>query len=182
MKYSDTFYEQIVIRRKTASEKAVMSVTVALGVIGIIFLLYSAFISVGSPFSILFFLLACAFGYSIWWFISRSYVEFEYSLTNNCFDIDRIVAKRKRERLIEVDCTEFIDFGEYAEAAKALNEQTFDTVVRACNQQGESVYYFVVKQKKFGNTLVLIQPNTQRKDALNEFSSKSAAFFRRINN
>ncbi len=175
----DTYYEQIIERRKTGSEKVIMGVTVALGVIGIIILLYTAFVTISSPFTIVFFLLACAFGYSILWFISRSHVEFEYSLTNNCLDIDRIIAKSKRERLIEVDCTEFTEFGEYDKNAERLGNLNFDTIVHACNRHGDAICYFVIKHQKFGNTLVLIQPNEQIKTALDTFSAKPSAVLRR---
>ena len=44
------------------------------------------------------------------WLLKGIGVEYEYIVTNNELDIDKIVGKRKRTRLITVDLSKSIDF------------------------------------------------------------------------
>lgn len=143
---------------------------VVLGLIGVAYLAFLAVGTINSPWSIAFTLIAAGFGYSVWWFVSRTHVEFEYCLTNEFFDIDSVVGKKKRSRIVEINCLELSDFGDYdEETSLQLQKEKFDTVVTACNLSDEGVCYLVVNLSKFGKTLVLITPNEKIREALNKF-------------
>lgn len=49
-----------------------------------------------------FFVLIAAI-YGAWYLITSQNVEFEYSITNNNITVDKVIAKRKRKRILSMD-------------------------------------------------------------------------------
>lgn len=47
------------------------------------------------------------------WLLSGVNIEYEYIITNNEMDIDKIIGRRKRKRMITIDISKAIEFGEY---------------------------------------------------------------------
>lgn len=145
----DTFVEQIVVKRKTGREFAIIAGVLAVAVIAALVLFYFLFI-----YSLLFDVIL---GYGAWWLITSQNVEYEYSLTNGDIDIDQITAQRKRKRVVSVAGSKIESVGLYDPAAFAGRK--FDrTVMAAPSPYDEGVWYFSYRSKKNGNTLVLFQP------------------------
>ena len=105
--FRDVFIEEIVKKKKEPLDWlksiAILVLCLALAV-GFLFL------GMFFPFCWVLAGLSIYFGY---FFISRRSIEFEYSLTNDTFDVDKIIAKRTRKRLISTSCKNFDDFGQY---------------------------------------------------------------------
>ncbi|MBQ2391237.1 MAG: hypothetical protein II306_05660 [Clostridia bacterium] len=161
----DTFFEQIVVRRKRPLEQATFFLSIFFGALAIFVSLFLTIAVFG-----LFILVAVGIGVGMWWMISRSYVEYEYSITNSYFDIDRITGKKKRERLISTECSAFEEIGLYTpEVAARFKQRSFDARVTACNIGDEGLYYIIVRHPRLGNTLVIIQPDDRIKSALKKF-------------
>lgn len=144
----DTFIEIIVKKKKTAIDWLI--------IIGILLLsvgLAAVFLFLGMAFPFCWVLsgLSLYFGY---FFISRRSIEYEYSLTNDAFDIDMIIAKRTRKRLIGASCKNFDDFGRYnpeEHTAKQYGKKYY-----ACDSlKAADLWYFVAKGSNEGNTLVV---------------------------
>ncbi len=88
--------------------------------------------------------------------ITSSKIEYEYVLTNGEIDIDKIVAQRKRTRVVTFDCKRITEFGEYS---SSIDPKNFKTVIDASeNSKNDDTYYVVVDHTKFGRTLVLFTP------------------------
>ena len=67
-------------------------------------------------------------------------VEFEYVLTNGDIDVDKIIAQRKRKRLVSVKCSSFEELGKY-KAAEHQNK-TYQTKLMVCsNPEDPEVWY-----------------------------------------
>lgn len=101
----DVFLEYL-IKRKYTSKEYIKVILFALGsvILGCLLFLMSMISYLFNPIlqQILFILLIADvyFGYVL---ITRQSVEYEYALTNTYFDIDRIIAKRRREDVISID-------------------------------------------------------------------------------
>ena len=97
-------------------------------------------------------------------------MEYEYSLTNGDFDIDRIIGKRKRQRLLTTNCSDFEEFGVYTEEkARAFKQRQWGAKVIAANLKDEGLYYAVVRHAKLGTVLLVIEPDDRIKSALRKF-------------
>lgn len=95
--------------------------------------------------------------YSSWYLISATAVEYEYIVTNNDMDIDKIVGRRKRKRLITVRLNTVSEWGEYTEGKKT----DADATVAASDATGIGVWYLVAKHEKYGKVMVLFTPTEE---------------------
>ena len=125
----DVFFEQIVKKKTNALQKALKIgfIVTAIILIVLVFIYSILLMGSGSPVNSIIsslLLLACfGIGYYTRWYVKRLYLEYEYSITNGDFDIDRIIGKAKRERIISTNCKDFEEFGVYDEnAIKKLEE------------------------------------------------------------
>lgn len=104
-------------------------------------------------------LIVVVFGifYLSWYLISATSVEYEYIITNNDMDIDKITGRRKRKRLITVKLNTVTEWGEYTEGMGA----NADATVMASDASGEGVWYVLAKHEKFGKVMVLFNPTEE---------------------
>ncbi len=108
-------------------------------------------------------------GYGGWYLLTSFNIEYEYSFTNGEMDIDKIIAQRKRKRLITVVCREIESIGKYNAAAPAHTE--FKTKIFACadEKDTENTWYLVYKSVNFGKTLVVFTPPEKMITAMKPF-------------
>ncbi len=145
----DTFIELIVKKKKTA-----------LDVLFIFVLLLAALLVSSVAFLLLRTLgLLIAFGafYGAWWLIGTRNIEFEYSVTNGDVDIDQIIAKRKRKRLVSVSGRKVEGFMPYDPSKSHNGYQR--VVMAAPSAQEAGLWCFHYHSKKNGHTLVIFQPD-----------------------
>ncbi|MCH5184890.1 MAG: hypothetical protein J1F64_02065 [Oscillospiraceae bacterium] len=97
----DTFIEYIVKKKKTAKDYLTMAAIIT-GVLllAVLCLLFNSLLF-GIPFIL--FVFCCWGAYML---ITSSNVEFEYILTNSELDIDKIIARRARKRILTVNFRE----------------------------------------------------------------------------
>lgn len=152
----DMFVEQIIYRKKTKSQVALAVLIMALTSI----LVVMAFLLLGS----LALMLMLPLGWGMWWLLSGMNIEYEYCITNGDIDIDRIVARRKRERVVSVSLKKLDSAGRY-EPEKWQGRQVDRTVFAAVSDKEEGLYYFSYRSKKRGYTLVVFQPNERVMEA-----------------
>ena len=99
-------------------------------------------------------------------FLSNSVFEFEYTFTNGELDIDKIIAKRKRKRLITVDIKGITDFGKYADAPKT---QSDTTIINAHDGTSDNTYYADFRSKKYGITRLYFSPDEKTMNNINKY-------------
>lgn len=152
----DMFVEQIIYRKKTKSQVAlavlIMALTSILVVMLFLFLRSFALI------------LMLPLGYGMWWLLSGMNIEYEYCITNGDIDIDRIIARRKRERVVSVSINKLESAGRY-DPKKWQGRQVDRVVFAAPSEKEEGLYCFSYRSKKRGHTLVVFQPNERVMDA-----------------
>ena len=114
-------------------------------------------------------LLGFGWTFRLFWlfFISRRSVEFEYSLTNDVFDIDKIIAKRTRKRLISTSCKNFDDFGRYH--PEEHTQKRYEKKYFACDSlKAKNLWYFVAKGSNEGNSLVVFNGSERLLEGIKE--------------
>jgi hypothetical protein len=148
----DIFHEQIVKKPNTPLRIAArvgIAFGAALLAAIVLFLLMTFF-----PMAVL---IAGALVYLGWYLASSFNVEYEYILTNDDFDIDKIIAKRKRKRLVSMKVSSFSDFFPYtAETAQAGNR----TLV-SCAGTGYQTYAADFKHDRLGECRLVFSPSDE---------------------
>lgn len=156
----DIFNEQLVTRRKSPAECAYKYGVILIAVLLIFLLVFGVapyFIGRIYAFVICVPLLASA---GVFYLAKKYYgaldIEFEYSLTNGQFDVDKIMNRTDRKRLITFECAEIDNFNKYD---TKTNTDGYKTRIFAANADSDNLYYFVVNTKATGKTIVIIEPN-----------------------
>ena len=156
----DIFNEQLVTRKKSSVEKMYKYGIIALAAMLIfILLVFVTLPLVGRFYAFLMFipLFGCL---GVYFLAKKLYgaldIEFEDALTNGQFDVDKIVNRTDRTRLVSFDCADIEKFGKYTSDIKT---DGYKTRIIAANADSENLYYFTVKTTKTGNTILIIEPN-----------------------
>ena len=154
----DTFIEQIVKKRKDGKEWTIIA-AVIFGVLLILMLgfLFGAYISFLMPFVLL------GAGYGAWYLISAQNKEYEYCVTNGDIDVDLIIARSRRKRIVSVSGRKVESLLPYTPELPVAGYQRI--VVAAPSLQEEGLWYFTYHSKK-GHTLVVFQPEQRVLNAL----------------
>lgn len=150
----DRFSEQLIERsadKKTFFLKGLI-VAGAILVIGLLALLL-----IYSQLTLTMFCLCAAVG-AVWlaiWLIKGLNVEYEYIVTNDDLDIDKIMGQRKRKRLISIDLKSIDEFAPY------LNETNVegDVTVLADDGTGYDMWYIFIETEANGKIAVIFNPN-----------------------
>lgn len=172
----DVFFEQIIKKKSSPLQKILKTAFIVVAVLFIALLVAWAFVWLTSPIPLYSIIgsvcigVAFGVGFLTRWYVKRLSIEYEYSITNGDFDIDRILGKSKRDRIISTNCQDFEEFGLYDSIAKEkLSHREFDSKVLSANLDEEPLYYAVVNHKTAGRVLIVIQPNERIISALKKF-------------
>lgn len=152
----DSFTELIVQKKKEPKEwLIIVAVLVAA-------LVVSAAAFLFLPTIFVFVLAGCAYG--AWWVASAQNKEYEYCVTNGDIDIDMIIARRKRRRLVSVAGRKVESLLPYDSSKPQGVYQRI--VVAAPSLDAAGLWSFTYHSKKNGHTLVVFQPNERVLQAL----------------
>lgn len=166
---NDVFHEQLIVRRKTSSEKA-KQVLIIIG--GVLLGLATFFIPILNTLGPVLLVLA------IWGaiYLSRNYnIEFEYAVTNYYLDIDKIIAQRKRSRVVSLDIRK-IDYFISSKDSSMYNAQKNDkSIVQSfdcTSNKGEENVYAIITNVDGKKTRILFEPNEEIVEAIKKFLQK----------
>lgn len=177
----DVFFEQIVAKRSTG-----VDVAKKIGIVfaAIILVLLFTFIlpgfrvaegilgMIGQVFSMLGLLLAVGAVYGAYYLISGMNIEYEYILTNGEIDVDKIIARRKRKRLVTVDTRTFTEFGLYKSVPSVDSNVT---VIMACSSvEAPNTYYGICDHSKFGKCMLVFNPNEKILNHAKQYIKRNA--------
>ncbi len=108
-------------------------------------------------------LITCAMIYCAYFLITGLSVEYEYAVTNDEMDVDKIIARRKRSHLITVDIRKFEAFGPLTADVPARDD---GTLVLCSDNTGEGEYYADLTTEDYGATRIVFTPNAAVVDAI----------------
>ena len=156
----DVFCEYIVKCKKTTKDYFIMAgVYLAAFILSVLLLLFSNY-TYG-----LWLVLIAGVWYGAYFVVKTRYIEYEYALNNNELDIDKIMGKTRRKRMITVDFKQI-------EICAAINDEMYKSeyntksVAKTYNYSGESEYekYFVDFVTQEGKVRVLFNPTDKMKE------------------
>ncbi len=152
----DTFVEQIIVRKKTKAQVVMAVLTMAIASVLVVFTFL--FLTPYAP------ILLVLIGVAMWWLLTGMNSEYEYCITNGDIDIDRIIARRKRERVVSVALHKVETAGRY-DPLQWQGRQVDRVVLAAPSEKEDGLYCFSYRSKKRGHTLVVFQPNERVTEA-----------------
>lgn len=158
-----TFAEQLIRKKKTGKDWALLIGLWALAFVIVVVLIYGALgltaqKSNTTPLAVA---ILCSVG--VFWLafrLSANFtVEYEYSAFEGELSIDKIVAKRKRTRVVQVAAKRIEQLSPIAARKEELAK--FDRVVMAAPSEAEATWFVTYSGKKNGHTLVLFAPSEE---------------------
>lgn len=152
----ETFKEQIV--RKLPDKNDQMKKTLIILATAVV-ILVCFILLMYTPVGLMGVVLAGLAAYGGYYLITSLLVEYEYILTNNEIDIDKISAQRSRKRLATVDLNVATDFGE---ADDSLRVGDNETLIKADANDPEQKNYFIrLNHSTLGDTVLLFSPSEE---------------------
>ncbi len=154
----DNYCEQLVEKKKTGADIAKTAALLLVTLLGA-----AACFVLGILFgiSLLFFAAIGLIALGIW-LMSGMSVEYEYIVTNNEMDIDKIIGRRKRKRMITIDLARTDDMGGYPPESSI----EADTTVHATSGLEKDAHYLLVQHKDHGKVKVIFNPNEKLREAI----------------
>ena len=148
----DIFAEQLV--KKEADGKTI-ALKILIGILTALVAAVSVFLMLmGLPIVLLAGIGAVYGGYYL---ITGLDCEYEYIVTNGDIDVDKIIAKRKRKRLITAKASLFERFGKLEDAPEVSSSATIVKVDGLCTEDTE-LYYADFTHQTIGETRLIFSP------------------------
>ena len=154
----DNICEQLVTKNRTGADIAKM-VAIAAGAILLAAVCMLFAMALGLTFLILISVGILALGI---WLLSGVNIEYEYIITNNEMDIDKIIGRRKRKRMITVDISKATDFGTFP----SEEDIDADATVHATTGTQKDAHYLMVEHNSYGTVKVIFNPNERTREAI----------------
>lgn len=157
----DVFVEQIVAIKKTGKDFAayigIVLLSLTLMLIGYIFLT-SIFIAV-----------AAAVIFGAYKLFLRLNIEYEYIITNGTMDVDKIIAKSSRKRMISFDVSSIQRIEKYTGVLpKNIEKDCFF----ACNKKDENAFVVYYKEEGKQQKTFVFAPNEKVREAIKSILPK----------
>lgn len=145
----DHYNEQMVRKQALLPDIALRIVIIGAGLLVVAISAYFALFT--SPFVIL---VGAGAVYIAYILFCNTYVEYEYIVTNNDLDIDKISGKRKRKRLVTVKLNTVKQWGEYT----GNEGRDAGTTVLASDATGDDEWYIIADHAKLGLIKIIFTP------------------------
>lgn len=157
----DTFFEQIIKIKKTG-KTWVGYIGIALAAI----LVMTFAIRYLPEISIVIIALTLYGAYKLYSLMS---IEYEYIITNSSMDIDKIISKSSRKRVMSFDLSAVERIEKYR---KDLPKDLLNDVFFACNLNDENAFVMVIHPEGKAKKTVVIAPDERMRDAMVKFLPK----------
>ena len=159
----DIFVEEMVVRRKSAWN-LLLSAGIVVLALALVIAVWLFIPFIGSALMVIV-LFAAYLG------IKFQYVEYEYSFTNGDLDIDKIMAKRKRKRMVEINHQKIKVMAPYTtEFEPETKGYSVSEVVDASSSKNAAGRWFFIYEKRDGTyAFVVIQPSKRMREAMKKY-------------
>ncbi len=169
----DIFIEEMVERKRTAKDVAIVFGLMVLSVI-FAYLLLVVVLPLIPQFGSILFLLTAGVIYLAYRFSMSFNVEYEYSLVKNEIDIDKIMNRRKRKRLTTVNIKGLEAFG-YCDKNHEYEKFAGDISVKkiyACEKKNNENNYFVVYFENSIKVMTVFSPSEKIVEVIEKLNPK----------
>ncbi len=172
--FNDVFYEQLYARKKTVKEYAIQALIfiVTIGLSMVVFMLCLAYIKgFGLMMGTICIGILVYFGYKLF---MRLDVEYEYIYLNGEIDVDRIICRSERSRLLTVKAASFEQFGEYNEATKQkVDSYPADKRFDVRSNTSDKLYYAIFNHKEHRKTVLIFEPEERILEDMKKYIQRS---------
>ena len=161
----DTFVEQIVRVKRTGKDYLI----VAAIWIGAFILSFALFFLMGFSAGLLSVPAIVGVAFVVWGAVKLStltYVEYEYIFTNRDFDVDKIIAKSSRHRVISFKVPSVQKYGKYNPEARISD--SIKKVYYTCDKNSKEAMYIIAPVVKEGTIMLVFEPNERMAKALED--------------
>lgn len=170
----DICLEQIVTHKKTAADYVKLTLLTILAVIltlvGLVANLIFRQYLMG-----LGYILIAAIWYGYYLLLGRFSIEYEYILTNDEMDIDKILAKKGRKHVADINFREInicANVNDANFASELNNTDGFAQIIDASGEKNADNTYFVDFHDEKGKCRVYFQPTEKIIDAVHKFNPR----------
>ncbi|MBP5426680.1 MAG: hypothetical protein J6Y29_02100 [Clostridiales bacterium] len=148
----ELFYEILVKKELTLKDKASTILCIAVILVTSVFGVgVNSFIFMFAPFVFVLSFVA------IYYIIVYRYIEFEYILVNDELDIDKIMGKRKRKKLVTIKKSNVVHVGSVSDNEYKKYKKASRKVIEAMSCKSQDNCYIALNDNK--STLVIINKN-----------------------
>lgn len=169
----DSLVEQVVKRKKSARYY--------LNIVLILFAMLaipSIFILIAEIFKLAYFIYIALFVfffciYGAWYFISSLNIEYEYAILGSTFRVDRIIAKRKRKKVLKMDVKEFEELFKYDD--KKMDKYHFTKVYSVGESDfSENNYVARFNSEAKGKCAIIFTPKEKLLNAMRPYLDRES--------
>lgn len=152
---SDSFSERIVTKKKSATDKLMI-----LGVFAIGFgAIYTILMNMEKVVNFFIFLIAAVL-FAMYHALNQFNIEYEYAITNGEIDIDKIISRSRRKRIISVDSRDFEYFAPLnSETKNVYNANDYAKKIDVFSSPDAKGIYFAYFIKNGQKTRLAFQPS-----------------------
>lgn len=163
-------HEQVVPKAKTAKYGFKVALIIA-GAVGIPALLVCLSFITGLMYLIVAAFFASLFCiYGVWFFFTSLRVEYEYAFLSSTLRVDKVIAKRRRRKIIKLDVKSIDDFFPYND--EEMGSRKFKKIYRACAYEfSEDNYVACFRYEGRGNCALIFTPNEDFINAMKPYFS-----------
>lgn len=167
----DVFIEDLV-RKKNTTKTYLLYTGIILATIILLVVLLSLSVLIRSL-SFIFLLLAAGVIYGAWFLIGTLRVEFEYIVTNGEMDVDKIMAQRKRKRLVTVKLKDIEVLAPVHGDHKHEFEKSVPlTIDASLDVNDKTAFFLIVNHPKKGMMKLIFTPNHKVIDSAKIFAPR----------
>ncbi len=164
----DVFAEQLVKIKLTAAKLlAAIALVIAAICVSAALFIYSV-----KPGYSLLVLGVVAVIYGAYKLLNMFFIEYEYIITNGTLDIDKIIAKSSRKRIVSFEVKDILRGGKYNKNAKPVTDAADRLIF--CNEDDENAYYLLI-QNGAKKRLIVFAPNEKIQNAIKECLPRTQA-------
>ena len=163
----DTFFEQIItIRKKASAVLAVLGIWILALIICAALLLYPLL-------GMLTGILVLGILYGAYKLSAKFNIEYEYIITNGTFDVDKIINRSSRKRMLSIELGTVSRIEKYNPGL--INNVSKENLIFACNDTDEA-YLLVAEKEGKGATYLVFAPDERLRGAIVKFIPKFIAY------
>lgn len=159
----DIFIEKIIEKKKDARDYAIIAGIIAAAIIAILIIPAVPYIN---SFWMLFDVLIL---YGAFRLIKMRNIEYEYSITNGEIDIDMIIDKRKRKRIISADCKDFEILSRPDSEYYKRNAQNYTNRIEAVTSMNSPDVCFFAMNREKERVIVFFEPDERMINAIKTY-------------
>lgn len=168
----DIFVEQLVKRKRRPSDYLRIGACVLAMLLVVYFLPLGMSVLAKTGLGFIVFVVCCALIYVLYLLVTATNMEYEYCFTNGALDVDKIINRRSRKRMVEVNARRIeMMAGTKTPAFDRIKQDRSIKKIYACTSVDDADTYFVDYINDAGKRIVLIfNPNEKIKDGFRRYN------------